>query len=68
MRIKQRLYQFYKLMNDDSDIKELQKAIETFKSWQKDSSRSFAFGLHNGYIEDINNQTKVIKRNAFSSL
>nr|WP_269445921.1 transposase [Oceanobacillus iheyensis] len=26
---------------------------------------SFAFDLHNGYIEGINNQTKVIKRNAF---
>lgn len=26
---------------------------------------SFAYELHNSYIEDINNQTKVIKRNAF---
>jgi len=25
---------------------------------------SFAFGLHNGYVEGINNQTKMIKRNA----
>lgn len=26
---------------------------------------SFASDLNNGYIEGINNQTKVIKRNAF---
>src|SRR5699024_4038565 len=62
--IKQRLYQYYELVND-SGIKEFQKAIETFKNWQKEILSSFAFDLHNGYIEGINNQTKVIKRNAF---
>src|SRR5699024_6219959 len=61
--IKQRLYQFYELVND-SGIKEFQKAIETFTNWQKEILSSFAFDLHNGYIEGINNQTKVIKRNA----
>src|SRR5699024_11619519 len=60
----QRLYQFYELVND-SGIKEFQKAIETFKNWQKEILSSFAFDLHKGYIEGINNQTKVIKRNAF---
>src|SRR5699024_11921238 len=64
MGIKQRLYQFYELVND-SGIKEFQKAIETFKNWQKEILSSFAFDLHNGYIKGINNQTKVIKRNAF---
>src|SRR5699024_5090635 len=64
MGIKQRLYQFYELVND-SGIKEFQKAIETFKNWQKEILSSFAFDLQNGYIEGINNQTKVIKRNAF---
>src|SRR5699024_2457747 len=64
MVIKQRLYQFYELVND-SVIKEFQKAIVTFKNWQKEILSSFAFDLHNGYIEGINNQTKVIKRNAF---
>src|SRR5699024_6098473 len=64
MGIKQRIYKFYELIND-SGIKELQKAIETFKNWQKEILSSFAYDLHNGYIEGINNQTKVIKRNAF---
>src|SRR5699024_12693187 len=64
MGIKQRLYQFYELVND-LGIKEFQKAIETFKNWQKETLSSFAFDLHNGYIEGINSQPIVIKRNAF---
>lgn len=61
---KERLYQFYELV-EASGLKEFQKAIETFRNWQKEIMNSFAFGLHNGYVEGINNQTKVIKRNAF---
>ena len=41
------------------------KTQETFQNWQKEILNSFAYNLHNGYIEGINNQTKVIKRNAF---
>ena len=48
-----------------SGVIEFGKAIETFHNWQKAIMNSFAFNLHNGYIEGINNQTKVIKRNAF---
>src|SRR5699024_11306018 len=44
--IKQRLYQFYELVNDSGN-KEFQKAIETFKNWQKEILSSFAFDLHN---------------------
>lgn len=61
---KKRLYQFYELVRA-SGLKEFEKAIETFQNWQKEIMNSFAFDLHNGYIEGINNQTKVIKRNAF---
>src|SRR5699024_6686643 len=64
MGIKQRLYQFYERVND-SRIKEIQKAIETCKNWQKEIVSSFGFDLHKRYIEGINNQTKVIKRIAF---
>src|SRR5699024_11628523 len=45
MGIKQPLYQFYGLVND-SGIKEFQKAIETFKNWQKEILSSFAFDLY----------------------
>lgn len=62
--VKERLYQFYDLVKA-SGVKEFEKAIETFQNWQKEIMNSFAFNLHNGFIEGINNQTKVIKRNAF---
>lgn len=62
--IKSRLYEFYALV-EESGVKEFKQVISTFQNWQKEIMNSFAFGLHNGYIEGINNQTKVIKRNAF---
>lgn len=61
---KNRLHHFYDLVRE-SGIIAFQKAIETFHNWQKEIMNSFAFDLHNGYIEGINNQTKVIKQNAF---
>lgn len=61
---KERLYQYYDLVKS-SGVIEFEQAIGTFKNWQKQIMNSFAFDLHNGYIEGINNQTKVIKRNAF---
>src|SRR5699024_9430937 len=64
MGIKQRLYQFFELVND-SGIKEFQKAIDAFKNWEKEIISSVDCDLHNGYIEGINNQTKVIKHNEF---
>lgn len=62
--IKDKLYEFYSLVKS-SGIYEFEKAIETFKNWQTEILNSFAYDLHNGYVEGINNQTKVIKRNAF---
>ncbi|MGM8213874.1 ISL3 family transposase, partial [Virgibacillus sp. W0430] len=62
--VKERLYEFYSLVKA-SGLDEFKKAVETFQNWQKEILNSFAFNLHNGYVEGINNQTKVIKRNAF---
>ena len=62
--IKSRLYEFYDLTHL-SGVSEFKRAIMTLQNWQKEIMNSFAFELHNGYIEGINNQTKVIKRNAF---
>ena len=62
--IKDRLYEFYDLVAS-SGIHEFQKAIATFHNWQKEIMNSFVFELNNGYVEGINNQTEVIKRNAF---
>ena len=41
------------------------KAIKTFKNWQVEILNSYAFGYSNGFLEGINNTSKVIKRNAF---
>lgn len=63
-KVKQGLYSFYQQV-EQSGIKEFMKAIETLKNWQTEIMNSFAFGYTNGPIEGLNNQTKVIKRNAF---
>ncbi len=62
--VRVRLHQFYDLVKA-SGVKEFEIAIETFQNWRKEIMNSFAFNLHNGFIEGINNQTKVMKRNAF---
>ena len=41
------------------------KAIQTFKNWQVEILNSFSFGYSNGFLEGINNKTKVMKRNAY---
>lgn len=64
LAIKKHLYVFYELV-ETSGVAEFKRAVSTFRNWQKEILNSFVFGLHNGYIEGINNQTKVIKRNAF---
>lgn len=61
---KSHLYTFYDLVKE-SGVEEFEKAIGTLQNWQKEIMNSFGFHLHNGYIEGINNQTKVLKRNAF---
>jgi len=61
---KAHLYEFYDLVKE-SGVEEFEKAIGTLQNWQKEIMNSFGFNLHNGYIEGMNNQTKVLKRNAF---
>ena len=41
------------------------KAIKTFKNWQVEILNCYAFGYSNGFLEGINNTSKVIKRNAY---
>ncbi|WP_440898592.1 transposase, partial [Bacillus daqingensis] len=40
-------------------------AIQTLQNWQPEIMNSFAYGYTNGFVEGLNNQTKVLKRNAF---
>ena len=62
--VKQSLHAFYDKI-EKSDMSEFIQAIQTLKNWQVEVLNSFAFDYSNGFIEGLNNQTKVIKRNAF---
>ncbi len=62
--IKASLYEFYDIVKQ-SEIPEFEQAIKTHQNWQKEIMNSFGYNLHNGYVEGLNNQTKVIKRQAF---
>lgn len=55
---------FYKEV-EKADIPEFLRAISTLKNWQNEILNSFSFGYSNGFVEGLNNLTKVIKRNAF---
>ncbi|KPL58657.1 transposase, partial [Rossellomorea vietnamensis] len=41
------------------------KAAQTLKNWQIEILNSFMYNYSNGFLEGINNLTKVMKRNAF---
>ena len=63
-QVKQSLYNYYKTV-EAANMKEFRQAVQTLKNWQPEVLNSFALNYNNGFIEGLNNQTKVIKRNAF---
>ena len=63
-KVKQGLENFYRKV-EHSNIPAFKKAIQTFKNWQMEILNSFVFGFSNGFLEGINNKTKVMKRNAY---
>jgi len=63
-QVKQELKDFYQLV-EASEIPEMKKAIQTIQNWQTEILNSFAYNFSNGFLEGINNSTKVLKRNAF---
>ncbi|MET3576981.1 transposase [Bhargavaea ullalensis] len=62
--IKQELQGFYELI-EESGLEEFRKTRDTLRNWQVEILNSFAFGYSNGFLEAINNTTKVLKRNAY---
>ena len=58
--IKNRLYQFYELVAA-SGITEFQKAITTFKNWQKEILSSFAFGFIMVILRALTTRRKLLK-------
>ncbi|WP_199880607.1 ISL3 family transposase [Bacillus massiliglaciei] len=63
-KVKTGLRDFYRLVQD-SGIPEMAKAIATLQNWQTEILNSFVYGYSNGFLEGINNSTKVLKRNAY---
>jgi len=61
---KRRLEAFYRKV-EEATIPAFIKAIRTFKNWQVEILNSFSFKYSNGFLEGINNKTKVMKRNAY---
>ena len=62
--VKRRLEAFYRKV-EEATIPAFLKAIRTFKNWQVEILNSFSFKYSNGFLEGINNKTKVMKRNAY---
>ncbi|MFC4410314.1 ISL3 family transposase, partial [Chungangia koreensis] len=64
VEIKEALHRFYALVKE-ANIKEFIRAIQTFRNWETEILNSFSFNYSNGFLEGINNKTKVMKRNAY---
>jgi len=62
--VKRRLEAFYRKV-EEAKIPAFLKAIRTLKNWQVEILNSFIFKYSNGFLEGINNKTKVMKRNAY---
>ncbi|MFD2043227.1 transposase, partial [Ornithinibacillus salinisoli] len=64
VQVKEGLHSFYqKVIN--SGIPEMISSIKKFQNWQVEILNSFVYDYSNGFLEGINNTTKVIKRNAY---
>lgn len=50
---------------EQSGLEEFLKVVQTFKRWKREILQAFMYPYNNGYIEGVNNTTKVIKRNSY---
>jgi transposase len=64
IQTKDLLLDFYRKV-EQANIPEFNKSIKTLQNWQVEVLNSFAYNYSNGFLEGINNLTKVMKRNAF---
>ena len=63
-KVKDGLEAFYRKV-EEANIPAFKKRIETLKNWQVEVLNSFVFDYSNGFLEGINNKSKVLKRNAY---
>ncbi|MBQ6794186.1 MAG: ISL3 family transposase [Butyricimonas sp.] len=59
-----KLHAFYQKV-EESGIPELRKTVQTYRNWEREILNRFQFEYSNGFVEGLNNLTKVIKRNGF---
>jgi len=62
--VKEELKLFYESLKS-SGLPEMVNLIGTFQNWQTEILNSFVYNYSNGFLEGINNSTKVLKRNAY---
>ena len=62
--VKKELESFYRKV-EAAQIPGFLKEIKTLKNCQVETLNSFIFPYSNGFLEGINNKTKVMKRNAY---
>jgi len=60
----EQLNTFYREV-EEANLTEFKRSANTLKNWQTEILNSFVFGYSNGFVEGLNNLTKVIKRNAY---
>lgn len=63
-KVKAGLESFYQQV-EEANISVFKKRIQTLKNWQTEILNSFVFDYSNGFLEGINNKSKVLKRNAY---
>lgn len=64
LQTKESLKHFYKEV-EKANVPEFLNAIKTLQNWQIEVLNGFAYNYSNGFLEGINNLTKVMKRNSF---
>jgi len=50
---------------NEAQIPAFQKVTKTFNRWKQEILQSFMYPFNNGYIEGVNNTTKIIKRMSY---
>jgi transposase len=62
--VKKELHELFEKIKSEG-ISEMCDVIKTFRNWQTEILNSFVYSYSNGFLEGINNSTKVLKRNAY---
>ncbi|MEK5324073.1 transposase [Aeribacillus sp. FSL M8-0254] len=52
---------------EESGNEAFKKVVQTFNRWKQEILQSFMYPFNNGYIEGVNNTTKVIKRMSYGN-